>query len=184
MKTHVMGKIVTNIYGLDNGKDKGEFGNKFIRRPSIEKKDSKVECQEICSYEGEARTSRLNIWNHMTYINLSETEEVMVEKQIFRADLGDYFQYTDKVIEEINKSCYTNSDYCDLQISLIKLLKEYNKYMIENDDQAKAYCDLHKLNYEETDYDELLKVMGRNDEIKPTTVDLTLPSYMMGRFLW
>lgn len=180
MKTHVMGKIVTNYYKLNEGIKDG----KYVERPNIEKVDSEVEWQEICSYKGEARTSRSSIWNYMTYIHLSETEEVMVEKQIFRVDLGDYFQYTDKIIREISKSSHKNLTYPDLQYNLDLLLKDYNKDMIENDDQAKAYCDLHKLNYEETDYDELLKVMGRDDKIKPSTVDLIPPSYRLGSFLW
>ena len=179
MKTHVMGKIVTNTYGLDNGKEKGEFGDKFIRRPSIEKKDSEVEWQEICCYEGEAQGVD-SVWGKK-HMYISETEDVIVIEQRFRADLGDYFQYTDKVIEQINKSCYTNSDYCDLQNTLAELLKEYNKYMIENDEQAKAYCDLLKLDYEETDYDELLKVMGRNDKVGTMRLIEPPTSY---KFLW
>lgn len=177
MKTHVMGKIVTNYYKLNEGIKDG----KYVERPNIEKVDSEVEWQEICSYEGEAQGVDI-IWGGKR-IYISETEEVTVIEQRFRADLGDYFQYTDKIIREISKSSHKNLLYPDLQYNLDLLLKDYNKDMIENDDQAKAYCDLHKLNYEETDYDELLKVMGRDDEIKPATVDLTLPSYRIGSFV-
>lgn len=38
--------------------------------------------------------------------------------------------------------------------------------MIEADSEAKAYCDLHKLNYEDTDYDELMKYINPNKVLK------------------
>lgn len=38
-------------------------------------------------------------------------------------------------------------------------IKEFNKMMIESNDKLKAYCDLHKLSYEDTDCIELFKLV-------------------------
>ena len=90
-------------------------------------------------------------------INLSETEEVCLEAKIYRADLHAYMVHTDKVIEEkdyeYNK--YTERNYKDA-------MREYNAQMIEADEKLRAYCAVHKLNPEETDYDELNKVVYEN----------------------
>lgn len=146
-----MGKNVTNNYDVVVKRDKD---NKLCSRPFIKELTPDIEWEEICEYEGEAQFSYLG-----RTIYISEDEEVIVTEQVFRADLGNYIQYTNKVLseDEGNKeSCETN---------LAALLKEYNKQMIEDDERAKAYCNLHKLDYEESDYDEIIKIIGK-EEIK------------------
>lgn len=148
MKTIVMGKNVTNNYDVVVNRDED---NKLCSRPFIKELTPDIEWEEICEYEGEAQYSYLG-----RTIYISEDEEVIVTEQVFRADLGSYIQYTNKVLseDEGNKeSCETN---------LAALLKEYNKQMIEDDERAKAYCNLHKLDYEESDYDEIIKIIGKN----------------------
>ena len=147
MKTHVMGRIITKYYKVDSERDdKG----KFRYRPEAIVDDVKEEYEEIALYEGAVQTSGWgSVW-------LSEDEKVLVEVSKFRVDLGDWFQYTNKLIRTVD----VDKEECKAEAE--KLLREYNKQKIEDDSEAKAYCDLHKLDYEETDYDELLKVLGRN----------------------
>lgn len=147
-----MGKNVTNNYDVVVKRDEN---NKFIERPYLSRDIPDIKWEKICEYDGEPQFS-YDGWSSGRRINISEDEEVRVTEQIFRADLGNYIQYTDKVLskDEGNKeSCQTN---------LAALLKEYNKQMIEDDERAKAYCDLHKLDYEESDYDEIIKIIGEN----------------------
>lgn len=151
MKTIVMGKKVTNNYDVVVKRDED---NKLCSRPFIMELTPDIEWEEICEYEGEPQKEYTIFAGSEIYI--SEDECVLVTKQKFRADLGNWYQYTNKVLseDEGNKeSCETN---------LTALLKEYNKQMIEDDERAKAYCNLHKLDYEESDYDEIIKIIGKN----------------------
>lgn len=177
MKTIVMGKKIKRNYELkveldDNGKLK--------YKPFIKELDPDIQWEEICSYEGEAHSCldtspfRFDLNKH---IYLSEDEEVTVEKEIFRADLGDYIQYTNKVLEE------DEGRKSDCEESLKMYIKEFNRERIENDSEAKAYCDLHKLNYEDTDYDELMKYINpdkgiysnkvANIQLEPESIRIT-----------
>lgn len=151
MKTIVMGKKIKRDYEI---KVEWDDNGKLKYKPYIKELKPDIQWEEICSYEGEARGCRSEsffTYDSRKHIYLSEDEEVIVEKEIFRADLGDYIQYTNKVLEE------DNGGKSDCEESLKMYIKEFNKERIENDSEAKAYCDLHKLNYEDTDYDELMK---------------------------
>lgn len=156
MKTIVMGKKIKRNYEL---KAESDNNGKLKYKPFIKELDPDIQWEEICSYEGEARSYRKEnvfAFSPYKYIYLSEDEEVIVEKEIFRADLGDYIQYTNKVLKE------DKGDKPDIEI----YIRDYNKQMIEADSEAKAYCDLHKLNYEDTDYDELMKYIYPNRVLK------------------
>lgn len=146
MKTIVMGKNVTNTYEVVTFRcDDGSFeGKPYINRVNKEEK-----WEEICSYKG---TPQLNDGWASSILYISEDECVHVERTIFRADLGIHIQYTNKVLSEDN----TNYEECKKELESV--LREYNKYHIEHDEISKAYCDLHKLNYEDTDYDELCRI--------------------------
>lgn len=161
MKTIVMGKNIKNTYEvLDSKNEDGTF--KF--RPTIRNKNSETTWEEICSYDGEPQYVQL-VYNR--YIYLSEDEKVLVPNQVFRADLGSWIQYTDKVLSVDD----TNLEDCEEELA--GLLKEYNKEMIEGNTRAKAYCDLHKLHYAETDYDELLAIIGKPCECNVSKVWLS-----------
>ena len=156
MKTIVMGKKVTNNYEVVVKRDED---NKFTERPYITVNDSIIEWEDICEYEGAPQREYTLFGGNKIYI--SEDECVVVTEQKFRADLGNWYQYTNKVldVDENNKP--------ECEYELTKLLKEYNKQMIEDDERAKAYCDLHKLDYEESDYDEIIKIIGKDENYKP-----------------
>ena len=173
MKTIVMGKKIKRNYEIKvEWDDNGELKYK----PFIKELDPDIQWKEICNYEGEARScSNANPFNFDLngYIYLSEDEEVIVEKEVFRADLGNYIQYTNKVLEE------DEGEKSDYEESLKTYIKEFNKERIEHDSEAKAYCDLHKLNYEDTDYDELMKYIYPNKvlriEPEPSSIRIITP---------
>lgn len=147
MRTIVMGMNIKTTYEVVSNKDKNGI---FIAQPRIKTSNYEKTWEEICSYEGEPQYTAEGYFNLKRCIYISEDEEVEVDNQIFRADLGDWIQYTRKILNADN----TNFKKCEKELA--KLMKEYNKQMIENDDKAKAYCDLHKLDYAETDYDQLI----------------------------
>ena len=159
MKTIVMGKKIKRDYEI---KVEWDDNGKLKYKPFIKELAPDIQWEEICSYEGEARgcyKESLFSFDPHKYIYLSEDEKVVVEKEVFRADLGDYIQYTNKVLEE------DEGNKADCEEDLKTYIKEFNKERIENDSKAKAYCDLHKLNYEDTDYDELIKYIDPNKGI-------------------
>ena len=168
MKTVVMGKKIKRNYELKaETNDKGEF----LYKPYVAKQSETIEWEEICSYEGKARGCRSEsffTFDPHKHIYLSEDEEVIVEKEIFRADLGNYIQYTNKILEE------DEGNKASCEEILKTYIKEFNREKIENDSEAKAYCDLHKLNYEDTDYDELMKYIYPNKvfgiELEPDSI--------------
>ena len=151
MKTIVMGKKVTNNYDVVVKRDED---NKLCSRPFIKELTPDIEWEEICEYESVPQSEYIFCVGDCIYV--SEDEKVVIMEQRFRADLGNWYQYTNKVldVDENNKP--------ECEYELTKLLKEYNKQMIEDDERAKAYCDLHKLDYEESDYDEIVKIIGEN----------------------
>ena len=155
MKTHVMGQKVNKIYKLDIKKDND---GQYLKKPEIVLDNREVEYEEILSYEGRKQGS--------FSICLSEDEEVLIDKEKFRADLGDWYQYVNKVLEE-------KDNKADLEDELKEELKLYNIQKIMGNDKAKVYCDLHKLDYSETDYDELLKIIGNNESYVVSLKDVT-----------
>ena len=66
--------------------------------------------------------------------------------------------HTNKIVEEkdINKE--------DALSILEAQIKAFNKMMIESNNRLMAYCDLHKLSYEDTDCIELFKLVFPDDE--------------------
>lgn len=146
MKTHVMGKKIKRTYKVATFKD----GDKYSEKPFMVIDDTEVKWEEILAYE--AAPQSISDYYVGKHINLSEDEEVRVEKEIFRADLGEWYQYVNKKLEE-------KDNRKKIEKELEKEIAAYNKYMIENNKKAKAYCDLHKLDYSETDYEELLDLV-------------------------
>lgn len=158
METVVMGKKIKNVYSVVIEKD--DDGN-YLDKPYIEK-EKETTYEEICRYEGTPQSDGF-IYNE---IYLSEDEPVVVEFKRFRADLGTWYQYTNKVLEE------KDSNLKKAEKELAAELKLYNTQMIENDDKAKRYCDLHKLDYAETDYEELMKIIKPEDNSLPKISDV------------
>ena len=150
MKTIVMGMKVNEIYKVYTETNKE---GKFLSKPKILLDKEEVKYEEIASYEGYPQSSSLGtFFCPSDYIYLSEEEKVRVTDKKFRVDLGCWYQYTDKIISKKD-----NCKKCEKELKTV--LKTYNVQKIEADPKAKAYCDLHKLDYAETDYEELMKII-------------------------
>ena len=152
MKTIVKGKKIKRDYIVKVFKDDD---GKFTSKPKIDLIHEDIKWEEILSYEATPQNQygTSTKWFGMSkYISLSEDEEVEVEKEKFRADLGCWIQFVDKELEVKD-----NMKKCEKELAAV--LKEYNTQMIEDNPKAKAYCDLHKLNYAETDYEELIEII-------------------------
>lgn len=114
-----------------------------------------IKWEKILSYEGTPYYNfDNNILGFKNSINISENETVDILKGIFRADLGDYFLYT----TEILGTDYGNKDAIELKYQ--RELARFNREIIESNEQLKRYCDINKLNYEETDCIELFMLLN------------------------
>ena len=164
MITRVFGKKIENVYDVicdmkQVEDDDGKMKAVYTEKPRINKTRKVREWSELCSYEGEPRyNSGISTVFGYHDINISENETVKIEDEIFRADLNEMHLHTNKIVEErdINKE--------DALSILEGQIKAFNKMMIESNNRLMAYCDLHKLPYEDTDCIELFKLVFPDDE--------------------
>jgi hypothetical protein len=163
MHTVILGKMIKNIYNVNFNWD---AQNKYYTdKPTIEKNTIIRGWKEICRYEGEPRynskTATSDKWWDLTSyhkLNISTKEEVVIEEEIFRADLNEMHLHTNKVIEAIDVSKEEAEGICYEQIKL------FNEAMIKSNKIMKRYCNLHKLSYEDTDCIELFKFLFPHSE--------------------
>ena len=160
MKTVVMGYKLTETYVIDVKKDEN---GKYLARPNTRLENAEEKWEEITSYEDRPQSDKTIFFGAEVY--LSEDEKVTVKKETFRVDLGYWIQYVNKRLDYIH-----NLDEIEDQFN--EEIKKYNESMIENDPDAKAYCDLHKLVYADTDYDDLQQYIKPNDGY---TASLSIP---------
>ena len=165
MITRVFGKKIKNVYGVDHKwaevvDENGDKKSVYTDKPELTKETKVTGWSELCSYEGEPRynSDPLNGFFGINKINISEDETVRVDKEIFRADLNESHLYTDKIVEEKDINKEDAISICESQI------KAFNKMMIESNNRLMAYCDLHKLVYEDTDCIELFKLVFPDEE--------------------
>lgn len=161
MKTVVKEKVVSINYELNENYVLDGEKKVFTKKPAIVEKKEVIGYQDICAFEGDFRyNSTFYSWINFSIdrrqtLNISEDKEVKVEKEIFRADLNElHLITTEEVIACSNKE--------QVEEWLDELIKEFNKQMIESDEKLLVYCKLHKLNVEETDVDELFKLVYPN----------------------
>lgn len=163
LKTKVFGKKIENIYGVDhkwksikdeNGEDKTVYTDK----PTLTRESKVKEWVELCSYKGEPRYNSNRSYFMYNSVNISEDETVMIEEEIFRADLNEMHLHTNKIVETIEVDKDDMIETCKCQI------EAFNKMMIESNNKLMAYCDLHKLVYEDTDAIELFKLVFPDEE--------------------
>lgn len=165
MKTKVFGKVIENNYSvIYNSKqiedENGNVKTVYTDKPMILKGQTVKEWIELCSYKGEPRynsNNRCMLYGYR-HFNIAENETVRTEEEIFRADINEMHLHTDKVVEERDIDKENALSILDGQV------REFNKMMIESNDRLKAYCDLHKLSYEDTDCIELFKLVFPDDE--------------------
>ena len=185
--SYIQGKCITHRYEVKEDRDcetgKLKSRPKLITHDDVVWKTLEKEDGNEFVVDGDIGVSStrirngnnriLNFIDISTCINLSETEEVVVEEKIYRADLHAYMVHTDKVIEEkdyeYNK--YTERNYKDL-------MREYNTQVISGDEKLKAYCAVHKLDPAETDCDELKKVVYGEKSMREIKADYVFNGFM------
>lgn len=170
MVTRVFGKVVENTYEVDRKlesaicNDKNDVELIYTDKPTIKVTPNVASWVELCSYDGEPRYNKENLlfslYSHRMEFNISENETVTLEKEIFRADLNEIHLHTNKIVEavDLNKD---NAEF-DYEIEV----RAFNKVMIESNEALKAYCDLHKMSYEDTDCFKLFEVVFPNEILK------------------
>lgn len=166
MQTVLFGQNKTITKFIEENKKKieldGEEVEIFIAKPELM---SKVETtwEEMYRWDGspfynETITRPISLYG-MTFnrMNISENESVEIEESIFRADLNELHLHSDKVLkEEVNDDC---------EDKYKRLVKEFNKQMIESNEKLKERCDLYNLSYEDTDCEKLFKDVYGADKV-------------------
>lgn len=171
MKSVVLGKIIEIKHVLETHQktitdENGKVKVVYTAKPEVRKKESIKEWKEICRFKGKPlyNTTYFNpsfSYRQSTCLNVSENEEVIVSKQVFRADLEEMHLFTNKILEEIDVNAVDAADQLRLHI------RAFNNQMIESNERMKAYCDLHGLKYEDSDCDKVFELVypGKKYEI-------------------
>lgn len=175
MITRVMGRKTETWWTCEPHKhiekvaEDGSIKYRFDCKPELKSNVVELDPIEICQYDGNPLKS--NVCRPIGYfeayeypkINLGD-EEVKVIKETFYADLGEWRQLVDKVVE--------NTDYGKevIEAEYAEDICEYNQQMIGEDERMKAYCELHHLDPAETDADELRKIVYANTTIPSYTI--------------
>lgn len=165
MKTKVFGKKIKNVYSVNHNMKtiKDEHGDDvevYAGKPVLIKKIEIEKWVELCNFEGEPRyNDDFSILSGMYHrINISDEEEIEIEKEIFRADLNELHLHSKKVVDETEEG----KDRAEIEYK--RSVEKFNRTMIESNDRLKSYCDLHKLSYEDTDCVELFKLLYPEDD--------------------
>ena len=167
MITRVMGKVtVTRWYVEPNyheeRKEDGTVKYVFDKRPELKSDVGELEPMEICRYEGEPNIDIPCGFFAQTKIHIGD-ECVTVLETNFYADRDEYRQFVEKVVKNTDINQEESREKYNL------LIRDYNKQSIEGDEKLLAYCRLHHLDPEETDVDELRKV------VYPQNIEVVYP---------
>ena len=163
MKSVVLGKIIEIKHVLEAHQEtitdeNGKVKVVYTAKPELRKKESIKEWKEICRFKGKPLYNTTYFNPHFSYgqsmcLNVSENEEVIVSKQVFRADLEEMHLFTNKILEEIDVNAVDAADQLRLHI------RAFNNQMIESNERMKAYCDLHCLKYEDSDCEKVFELI-------------------------
>lgn len=161
MNHKVFGKKIETTWSVKENSKKVTDDNgwhwEFTDRPELVKETTKTEWDIICEYDSlESRPFNCEYYTGRQF-NISEHDEVSVCKEIFRADLGEMFIYTDHVISEE----HTNKEGAEAKYD--KLIEKFNAHMIENDEAMKSHCELYNLKPAKTDVVKLWKEVHNCD---------------------
>lgn len=158
MKYVVLGKKVCKSWELKNHKtitvENDRRTDKYNGKPELIEKMDVIGYHEILRFEGVLEYNTSNLWPSMyRKINISEDEEVAIEKKIFRADLNETYLYTDKVVEE------TSDNEEDAKNALRVETEKFNKSVIEKDERMMNYCKISGKDPKYVDCIELFKIL-------------------------
>jgi hypothetical protein len=154
MQTIIQGKEIETTYSVKAVRN--EHGI-LTKKPELVKESKVVKWDNLFDpIDGKIEYNTPYFCSRNRYINISENEDVKVERQIYRADINSLIIHTDKVIneKEINKTKAENE--------LQTVMAEYNHLIIDNDFQMKAYCNVNKIDVNTVDIDDLKKICGKN----------------------
>lgn len=171
LKTIVLGKHIEKKYNVDNKQKmitdtKGDSIVVFTGKPELNVTTTVIRNTEICKFKGYPQYDQCSVpYDRMicsNFLHISEDQRVAAERVVFRADLNEYHVYTDHVIST------TEVDLKEAEKDYKRLVRDFNRSMICSNDKLKSYCDIHNLNYEDTDCLELFKIVydHNNYEIK------------------
>ena len=174
MITKVMGRV-TDTYWSVKENCHIDYENKeliFDAKPEIKKDVVNSDFVTICEYDGSpvSLTEYLEHGVFMEYGVFIDGEFVAEQKREFHADIPEWRQYVDKVVRNIDY------DMEETEAQYKELICKYNAYVINGDERLFAYCKLHNLDIEETDPDELKKILPSKTS-DTVSVDVSLPSF-------
>lgn len=170
---HTDNDRITRIFGINNEVeyiiDNCKVNGKFTKKPSYSTVKKFLNHEEICSFKGEPYYNDDTTYAYTFFdpcdickkININEEEEVNIVRRTFRADLNEIHLFSDYVIceKELNFKS-------EIEFEVDNLIKEYNKAMIESNEEMLRYAKLHKLFLEDTDCEELFKLVYPNSYFK------------------
>lgn len=177
MRTKLLGKnikrkwfVETHVVKKETDKCSDETTYTFDGIPEL-KSDVTCTNEVFMEYKGEPcfnHRKYSNLFDNMNILtsnligkmNISESETVSIFDKIFRADEGNYWLYTDKILseEDQNKS--------ELEKNYQHWMNVFNRTMIEQDEKLKDRCDLYNLSYEKTDAVKLFKEVYGCENVK------------------
>lgn len=167
MITRVMGRKTETWWTCEPHKhiesvaQDGSIKYKFDCKPELKCDVVELDPVEVCQYDGNPLKSNvcrpfgILDANRNPKINIGD-EEIEVIKETFYCDLGEWKQFVDKVVENVDH------DKEAAEAEYAEAICEYNEQTINEDERMKAYCELHHLDPAETDVDELRKIVYGN----------------------
>lgn len=165
MRTKLLGKNIKRKWFVETHVVKIEVDDFDVKTYIFDgipefKSDETCTNEVFMEYKGEPCFNHKKWGSLVGIMNISENETVNVFDKIFRADEGDYWLYTDKILseEDQNKS--------ELEKNYKNWMSIFNRTMIEQDEKLKDRCDLYNLSYEKTDAVKLFKEVYDCENVK------------------
>lgn len=148
MRTVIKGKDIEFRYYVDPHQKEVTIDGKkefvYLAQPVL-CRELTVTWSTISEFDGELKSG--------FEILLSENERVSVVDKKFRVDLSEYQIFVNKTLSETE----TNREEAEMLLKVHK--SKFNKSMIESNEKLKNYCEVHKLDVEDTDVFKLWKIV-------------------------
>lgn len=157
MRTVFKGKNIEVRYkAVIKTKDIGDSKNKkkivYTDVPRLDKDVKQVGWNDMFTVEGEPYAKAISEGR----VYISEDKDARVIKTNYRADLNEIHVFLDVEDNKVELHKSSESEIVDYH------KKKFNVMMINSNEKLKAYCDIHKLNYEETDVITLFNIVFPN----------------------
>lgn len=157
MQTAIQGKEIETTYSVKTVRNERGV---LTKKPELVKESKVVKWDNLfVPIDGKIATNTVHTdLSHFNFfsstVNISENEEVVIEGQIYRADIDTVMLHTGKVVseKEINKA--------ESETEFKKVIAEYNHTVVDNNPKMKAYCNVNKIDIDTVDIDDLKKICG------------------------